>query len=188
MIAFINQRPAIQIGPYQVLDYDTAWLEDAIMRAAKAADYENFPMAQEIRYGVELYLESKCALRLLRLEDLFERVRKMLVKIGCEPIAAQLRPLAPLITVSLVNTATTAGNGFELAFFETLRSEIAELRDAGAEKVHFIGLRESTQILRGESKWNKHCDALLEEIRIFLEACDRESEDFSSALSLSIEA
>jgi hypothetical protein len=186
VIAFINQRPAIQIGPYQVLDYDTAWLEDAIMRAAKAADHENFPMAQEIRYGVELYLESKCSLRLLQLEDLFERVRKMLVKIGCAPIADKLQPLAPPVTVSLVNTATSAGNGFELAFFETLRNEIAELREAGAEKVHFTGLRESTQILRGESKWSKHCDALLEEIRVFLAACDRE--DFSRALSLSVEA
>ncbi len=188
MIAFINQRPAIQIGPYQVLDYDTAWLEDAIMRAAKAADHENFPMAQEIRYGVDLYLESKCALRLLHLEDLFERVRKMLVKIGCAPIADKLQPLAPPVTVCLVHTATNAGNGFELAFFETLRSEIAELREAGAEKVHFTGLRESTQILRGESKWNKHCDALLEEIQIFLAACDREAVDFSRALSLSVEA
>ena len=187
MIAFLNQRPAIQIGPYQVLDYDTDWLEDALMRAAKAADHENFPMAQEIRYGVELYLESKCSLRLLQLGDLFDRMRKMLVKIGCAPIADKLRPLAPLVTVSLVNTATSAGNGFELAFFETLRTEIAELREAGAEKVHFTGLRESTRILRGESKWNKHCDALLEEIRIFLAACDKDSEDFASSLTLSVE-
>jgi hypothetical protein len=186
VISFINQRPAIQIGPYQVLDYDTEWLEDAIMRAAKAADHENFPMAQEIRYGVELYLESKCALRLLHLEDLFERVRKMLVKIGCAPIADKLQPLAPPVTVSLVHTANAAGNGFELAFFETLRNELSELREAGAEKVHFTGLRESAQILRGKSKWNKHCDALLEEIRIFLVACDHESEELT--LSLSVEA
>jgi hypothetical protein len=168
VIAFLNQRPAIQIGSYQVLDYDTEWLEDAIMRAARAADHENFPMAQEIRNGVELYLESKCSLRLLHLEDLYERVRKMLVKIGCAPIADKLQPLAPPVTVSLVNTANTAGNGFELAFFETLRAEIAELREAGAEKVHFTGLRESAQILRGAEKWNKHCDALLEEIKNFL--------------------
>jgi hypothetical protein len=121
VISFINQRPAIQIGPYQVLDYDTDWLEDAILRAAKEADHENFSMAPEIRQGVEMYLESKCSLRLLHLEDLFERVRKI------------------------------------------------------------------AQILRGKSKWNKHCDALLEEIRVFLAACDRESEEFSRALSLSIE-
>ncbi len=187
MIAFINHRPAIQIGPYQVLDYDTAWLEDAIMRAAKAADHEDFPMVEEIRNGVDLYLENKCPLRLLHLEDLYERVRNMLVKIGCGPIAEKLQPLAPPVTVSLVNAATAAGNGFELAFFETLRSELSELREAGAEKIHFTGLRESAQILRGTHKWTKHCDALLEEIRIFLAACDRETVDFSQTLSLSME-
>jgi hypothetical protein len=187
VIAFINQRPAIQIGPYQVFDYDTLWLEDAIMRAAKAADHENFSMAPEIRQGVEMYLESKCSLRLLQLEDLFEKVRKMLVKIGCSPIAEKLQPVAPPVTLSLVNAATEAGNGFELAFFEHLRNALSELREAGAEKVHFTGLRQSAQILRGAEKWNKHCDALLEEIRVFLAACDRETEAFSRALSLSVE-
>lgn len=187
MIAYINQRPAIQIGPCQVIDYDTMWLEDAILRAAKEADHENFSMAPEIRQGVEMYLESKCSLRLLQLEDLFEKVRKMLVKIGCSPIAEKLQPVAPPVTLSLVSAATAAGNGFELAFFEHLRNALSELREAGAEKVHFTGLRESAQILRGTEKWTKHCDALLEEIRNFLKACDREAEDFQRTLSLSIE-
>lgn len=170
MIAYINQRPAIQIGPCQVIDYDTMWLEDAILRAAKEADHENFSMAPEIRQGVEMYLESKCSLRLLQLEDLFEKVRKMLVKIGCSPIAEKLQPVAPPVTLSLVSAATAAGNGFELAFFEHLRNALSELREAGAEKVHFTGLRESAQILRGTEKWTKHCDALLEEIKSFLSA------------------
>lgn len=174
MISFIGNRPAIQIGSYQVLDYDTAWLEDAIMRAAKAADFEEFPLVGEIRHGVELYLENKCPLRLLHLEDLFERVRKMLVKIGCPLIAEKLEPLAPTVTVSLVSAATMAGNGFELAFFETLRTELVELRGAGAEKVRFTGLRESTLILRGTTKWNKQCEALLTEIKAFLASCERE--------------
>jgi hypothetical protein len=96
---------------------------------------------------------------LLQLEDLFEKVRKMLVKIGCSPIAEKLQPVAPPVTLSLVNAATEAGNGFELAFFEHLRNALSELREAGAEKVHFTGLRQSAQILRGAEKWNKHCDA-----------------------------
>lgn len=188
MISFIGNRPALQIGPYQVLDYDTAWLDDAIMRAAKAADHEDFPMAAEIRTGIELYLENRCPLRLLKLEDLFERMRKMLVKIGCGPIAEKLQPLAPPVTVSLIRAATAAGNGFELAFFETLRAELSELREAGAEEIRYIGLRESTLILRGQSKWTKPCDALLVEIRSFLDACDKDERSFSRTLRLSVEA
>lgn len=170
MISFIGNRPALQIGPYQVLDYDTAWLEDALRRAARAADHADFPLVSEIRSGVELYLENQCPLRLLHLEDLFERMRKMLVKIGCAGIAEKLEPLAPPLTVSLVSAANSAGNGFELAFFETIRSELALLRGAGAEDIRFTGLRESAMILRGESKWTRQCEVLLAEISAFLDS------------------
>lgn len=170
MISFIGNRPALQIGPYQVLDYDTAWLEDALRRAARAADHEDFPLIPEIRNGMELYLENQCALRLLHLEDLFERMRKMLVKIGCERIAEKLEPLAPPLTVSLVEAARSAGNGFELAFFETIRADLSQLREVGAEDIRFTGLRESTMILRGKSKWTRQCDALLAEIAAFIQS------------------
>lgn len=168
MIAFISNRPALQIGPYQVLDYDTAWLEDALHRAARAADHEDFPLVAEIRNGVELYLENQCSLRLLHLADLFDRMRKMLVKIGCENIAEKLEPLAPPLTVSLVEAARSAGNGFELAFFETIRADLSKLREAGAEDIRFTGLRESAMILRGKSKWTRQCDNMLAEIGAFL--------------------
>ncbi len=170
MISFIGNRPALQIGPYQVLEYDTVWLESAIRRAALAADQADFPLVSEIRNGIELYLENNCPLRLLNLDDLFERMRKMLIKIGCERIADKLEPLAPPLTVSLVDTAIQAGNGFELVFFEKLRAVIAELQDVGAEDIRFVGLRECALILRGQNKWTKQCDALLAEITVFLES------------------
>ncbi len=174
MISLIGNRPALQVGRYQVIDYDTAWLDDALSRAARAADHEDFPFVEDIRCGVVRYLETKCDLKLLHLGDLFDRIRKMLVKIGCERIAEKLEPLAPPVTVSLVRAAMEAGNGFELAFFETLRSELGGLRAAGAEVIRFTGLRESALILRGRSKWNKRCDSLLSEIEGFLKAWERE--------------
>ncbi len=174
MIALIGNRPALQIGCYQVIEYDTAWLDDALRRAARAADHEDFPFVADIRSGIVQYLETKCPLRLLRLEDLFERMRKMLVKIGCERIAEKLQALAPPITVSLVRAALAAGNGFELAFFETLRFELKDLRASGAEKISFTGLRESSMILRGSATWNPHCETLLTEIQAFLKAWERE--------------
>jgi hypothetical protein len=96
------------------------------------------------------------------------------VKIGCERIAGKLVPLAPPVTVSLVRAAMDAGNGFELAFFEVLRTELSDLRAAGAEQIRFTDLRESALILRGGSKWNKQCDAILEEIQAFLRVWDHE--------------
>lgn len=188
MISLIGNRPAIQIGRYQVFDYDTAWLDDAIRRAATAADHEDFPFVTDIRCGVMKYLETKCPLKLLQLEDLFDRMRKMLVTIGCERIAEKLVPLAPPMTVSLVHTAMEAGNGFELAFFETLRTELGELRSAGAEEIRFTGLRESTMILRGAEKWNKHCEKLLVEIETFLKGWSREAQAEDCGLEVGVES
>ncbi len=175
MISFIGNRPALQIGTHQVLEYDTNWLEDALRRAAKAANNEDFPLVTEVCQGVELYLENSCSLRLLRLEDLFERMRKMLMKMGCERIAEKLEPLAPPVTVSLITAARKAGNGFELAFFESLRGELVTLREAGAEQIHFTGLRESALILRGQEKWNRQCEIMLSEIGSFLAALESDS-------------
>jgi hypothetical protein len=172
VILLIGNRPALQIGRYQVLDYDTAWLDDALHRAARAADREDFPFVDDICGGIMKYLETKCPLKLLHIEDLFDRVRRMLVKIGCEHIAEKLEPLAPPVTVSLVHAALEAGNGFELAFFATLGLELRELRAAGAEEIRFAGLRESALILRGTSKWNKHCESVFSEIRAFLQNWD----------------
>lgn len=169
VISLIGNRPALQIGRYQVIDYDTAWLDAALLRAARAADREDFPFVDDIRSGIVKYLETKCPLKLLQLDELFNRVRRMLVKIGCESIAEHLVQLAPPVTVPLVRAAVEAGNGFELAFFATLRAELRELRAAGAEEIHFSGLRESALILRGAAKWNKQCEKLLTEIRAFLE-------------------
>ncbi len=188
MISLIGNRPALQIGRHQVIDYDTAWLDVALQRAARAAHHEDFPFVADIRGGIVKYLETRCPLKLLQLEDLYARIRLMLIKIGCQPIAEQLEQLAPPVTVSLVRAATEAGNGFELAFFTTLRAELIELRAAGAEEIHFSGMRESARILRGAPKWNKHCEILLTEIRSFLLAWDRDQPPSSHLLRLCLES
>ena len=182
MISFIGNRPALQVGRYQVIDYDTAWLDDALRRAARAADHEDLPFVADIRSGIMTYLETRCPLKLMPIGDLFDRLRRMLIKIGWQCIAEKLEPLAPPVTVSLVRAAMDAGNGFELAFFETLRAELADLRSAGAEQIHFIGLREGTLILRGTTKWSKHCEALYSEIQAFLHTWEKDLEEVHHSL------
>jgi len=188
VISLIGNRPALQIGRYQVIDYGTAWLDDALRRAARAAAHEDFPFVADIRGGIVKYLETKCPLTLLPLEDLYDRMRRMLVKIGCERIAANLEQLAPPVTVPLVRAALAAHNGFELAFFATLRVELRELRAAGVEQICFTGLRESTLILRGTAKWNKPCDSLLTEIQAFLQEWESAPPDRACQVTLGVDS
>ena len=81
-----------------------------------------------------------------------------------------------------------AGNGFELAFFEMLRAELGDLRAAGAEEIRFTGLRESTLILRGTSKWNKQCTDLLSEIEAFLHNWDRDQVENERQVQFCVES
>jgi hypothetical protein len=184
----LGTRPAIQVGRHQVLHYDTSWLGDALRRAADAAERHDFPFVDEIRIGIEKYLETKCSLKLLSLEDLFERMRHMLTRIGCESIAEKLEPLAPPVTLSLVHAAMEAGSGYELAMFSSLRKELKELREAGAEEIRFTGLKESVLLLCGVSKWDARCDATYADIRLFLGNLDREQRPLERPLRLSVES
>jgi hypothetical protein len=167
MIAYIHNRPALQIGSHQVFEYDTAWLDLALERAARAADVD-FPFVADIRSGVVRYLETRCPLKLMPIGDLYDRMRRMLIKIGCGHIADHLQPLAPPVTVSLLQTAREAGCGFELGFYASLRGELSELREAGVEEIRFTGLQECILELSGAKHWNAKCNQLLHEIEQFL--------------------
>jgi hypothetical protein len=169
-----------------VIDYDTHCIDIALRRAAQAADQCDFPFFDDIHRGVVQYLESRCPLKLMHLDELYDRIRRMLQKIGCDRIAAQLRPLAPPVSLSLVELANQADNGFELVFFSKLRDEICALRRAGAEDIHFSGLRECAMILRGARQWNQRCQQLQDEIEAFIAKWLKVDANASSMANLAV--
>ena len=153
MICLVGKLPVLQVGRHQVAGYGTEWIDVALHRAARSCDRADFPFIDDIRDGILHYLEHKCPWRVLPLEDLFERMKRMLRRIGCDAIANNLNPLAPPITLSIARAAREAGNGFELVFFQKLQKEIDDLHARGAEEFHFTELRESARILRGAMQW-----------------------------------
>ena len=169
MICLVGKLPVLEIGRHQVAGYDTVWIDRALKRAAESCDRSDFPFINDIRDGVLHYLEHKCPWRLLAIEDLFERMKRMLRRIGCDAIADKLLPLTPPLTVSIARAAREAGNGFELLFFQHLQEEIDDLRKRGAEEFHFTNIRESVQILRGTMRWTRSCEILHQEILAFLQ-------------------
>ena len=168
MICIVGNRPVLQIGRHQVSGYGTLWLRQAILRGAEAAEREDFPFVDDLIEGILHYLEHKCPLRVLTIEDLHARVRRMLERIGCEAIARTLPLLAPPVTISLARAAREAGNGFELAFFNQIHAEIEELRRHGVEELRFTGTRDCVKLLRGVKRWTSPCDKLHQEILTFL--------------------
>ena len=168
MICIVGNRPVIQVGRQQVTGYGTTWLRQSILRGAEAAEREDFPFIDDLMEGILHYLEHKCPLRVLTIEELHARVRRMLERIGCDAIAQTLPLLAPPVTISLERAAREAGNGFELAFFNQIHDEIEDLRIHGVEELRFTDTRNCVKLLRGVSQWNSPCERLHDEIITFL--------------------
>ncbi|MEJ6580299.1 MAG: hypothetical protein QNL68_10930 [Akkermansiaceae bacterium] len=169
MICLLGNLPVLQIGNHQVVGYDTAGIDEALVRAAAMSDRQDFPFIDDIRAGILHYLEHRCSLRLLPIEDLYARMRSMLIRLGCDAIAQNLKILSPPVTISLVRAAHKARNGCELFFFSQLSEEIEQLQGNGVESIRFCDIAESAKILRGCKSKTKACSQLMSEIVDFLE-------------------
>jgi len=160
--------PVLQIGEHQVSNYDTYWIRRAIKNAALRADQTHFTFLDEVYDGIVHYLEHKCSLRMLPIEELFTRIEHTLKKIGCEPIANMLQIECPPINISLERAAKDAGSGFELAFYSILLEEMKALKELGANDIFFSQIKESVLILSQTSQWTDDCDQLEQDIMLWL--------------------
>ena len=188
MICLVGKRPVLQVGKHQIAGYGVDWIETALNRASVAADRDDFPFIDEIRDGIIHYLENKCPLRLLPIEDLYARMNRMLERIGCSAIGDHLTVLTPPVTISLARAARELQSGFELGFFHVLRSEVDALHHLGTEEVHFTEIKEAALILVGSNSWNKDCEAFQTEILAFLEKTAERNSTPQSQLLLTLDA
>ncbi|MBK1791462.1 hypothetical protein [Persicirhabdus sediminis] len=186
MICLIGNRPVLQVGRHQVSGYDTEWIRESIITAAELSGRDDFPFADDLHSGILHYLEHNCPLQLLKIEDLHKRIQHMLTRIGHQPMAEVLPRRAPAIEISLRDAAESAGNGYELAFFDHLQKEIGELKSYGVSMIEFNDVRHSVMVLRGQEKWNDSCDQLREEILTFLRTHGRSSRHHPQKISLNL--
>ena len=168
MICIAGNMPVLQVGEHQISDYDTYWIKRAIENAARRSNQPYFSFVDDVYDGIVYYLENKCSLRLLHIDELFTRIRNTLKRIGCEVIANALEVECPPITISLERAASEAGNGYELAFYQILQTEMQNLQKLGAREVFFSEIRESVLILKQTDDWQEDCDQLENDILLWL--------------------
>lgn len=170
MIAWIKNRPVIDVGGHQVAVYDRQWLCDALKRAAREADHGDFPFVEEICEGIFQYLENGCSLKLLPLPQLYDKMALMLRRMNCERIAAHLVIMGPPLTLCLLSLAERAS--FELAFLQQLRAELQRLKAGGAVQVRLERGDEAMRVACGVTVWGRSCERLQQDVRLLLESLD----------------
>ncbi|MDB9742051.1 hypothetical protein OAB00_04305 [Akkermansiaceae bacterium] len=168
MICIAGKLPILQVGRHQVCGYKTSWILEGLETAANKAGMTEFPFLEDLYIAIKQYLEVECSLEVLPIEQLNERIVKMLEKIGLTKLTEELPMLAPPIVLSLEWIAKKSGPGFELGFFTSLKEEIYSARKAGVTKLILEELKPAVSIVRGNKKWDKKCVTLMEEIVGFI--------------------
>jgi hypothetical protein len=168
MISLPNQQPLLSVGDLPLAPCEEEWLHLRIQDAALAAGRGDFWVARDIARGVMDYLERDYKGTVIALPALLDRVRALLHRLDCADVAAHLDASPPPLTLALPQLATDAGNGFELAFFSSLRHRLLAGQAHGIREVRLSGLRLCVQSLRGAAKWRKDCESLAREILDFI--------------------
>jgi hypothetical protein len=89
----------------------------------------------------------------------------------------------PPARISLAELALAAGCGYELAFFDLLRSRLREALDAKVERLEICDAHSGIKLLRSAKNWRRDCSGLLEEVVNFV----RKELDSSSSAQLQMQ-
>lgn len=168
MIALPQNQPLLSVGDLPLAPCEENWLHQRIQAAAQAAGRGDFWLARDISRGVMEYLERDYNGTVIALPALLDRVRALLNRLDCADVAAHLDATPPPVLFAMPELAEEAGNGFELAFFSSLRHRLQACAAHGVQEVRLSGLRPCVQFLRGTGKWRKDCEALANEILAFI--------------------
>jgi len=184
MIALRDGLPLVRYPDGSVTLFDRRWLATALVRAAEAAGYKKWWLADHVTESVTSYLEQDFDEQVVTIPRLEKAVHSVLQVIGYSDVARFFRTMPAPVRISLEELARDAGEGYELLFFEILRSRLRELVGSEAEQVEFCDLHRCVKRLRSAKNWRSDCSGLQGEIVSFIRSELRHrSKDFHLQLT-----
>ena len=130
MIALPSGLPFIRIGKDNLAVCEPQWLQSTLESAAEKSSVPPW-LAADVSRGVEAFLRNHYEGTVIDVDDLFDRIRKTLSGIGLENVADNLEATPPRVRISLSDLARKAGSGYELAFFDLLKSRFRSATTGG---------------------------------------------------------
>ncbi len=168
MIAPRDEMPLVQFDGGEVSAFDAGWLTRRLVSAAAKAGYPQWWLAEHVAASIGNYLRYRYAGNVLTAPRLADAVASVLQVIGYAEVASHFEPGPPPARISLLELAKKAGNGYELAFFELLGRSMQQLLATRAAYFELFDLELCVKELRARKIWARDCQALREEIIVFL--------------------
>ena len=144
------------------------WLVRSLERAAKKAGYPHWWLAEHVAESVSAYLLFRVEENVVAMPRLAQAVQAALQVIGYAEVANHFVPGPPPHRVSLWELARSAGNGYELAFFDALGRTIHEIVSGHIAHFDLFGMERCVKQLRNKKLWSRDCDVLRAEIVSFV--------------------
>jgi hypothetical protein len=169
MIAFLDDHPLVKLQDGQMMVFERRWLELALQRAARAAGYESWWLANDVVESVSQYLQADFSETVVATERLELTVQAVLQSIGYADIAAKFQSFPPPARISLLALAHQAGHKFDMLFFQLLRGALQEVLGGGAVQIELSGLSPAVKHLRQAKYWRRDCSILRAEVVQFIQ-------------------
>ena len=167
MIAYHENLPLLQLPSGHEIGLEWEWVVRSLARAAAKAGYLQWWLAEHVAQSVMEYLREQKELNVITLARLEAAVCSALEVIGYPEVGQHFEAVRPRVCSSLVGLARAAGSGYELAFFELLRSQIHEVVNEQGCDFELTGLDRCVKLLKGKKVWSRDCETLRDEIILF---------------------
>lgn len=164
MIGFCNNLPVVRFDDGQIVPFDKSWLAGSLARAADRAGYKKWWLAAHVAESVSTYLEEDFDDNVVTVHRVEKAVQSVLQVIGYADVAGHFHADPPPARISLAELARDAGHGYELVFFDMLRSRLREAVASKAERVEICEAHRGVKLLRSAKNWRRDCSGLLDEI------------------------
>ena len=168
MISLPNNLPLVRFSDGQIIPFERGWLSGTLARAAERAGYKKWWLAPHVTESVTNYLEQDFEGSVVTINRLEKAVQSVLQVIGYADVAGHFYAVPPPARISLAELARAAGYGYELAFFDLLRSRLREALDARVERLEICDAQCGIKLLRSAKNWRRDCSGLLEEVVNFV--------------------
>jgi hypothetical protein len=168
MIAPREEMPLVQFEGGEGSAFDAGWLTRRLVHAAEKAGYPQWWLAEHVAASVSNYLRYRFPGNVLTAPRLADAVNSALQVIGYAEVASHFDAGPAPVRISLLEMAKKAGTGYELAFFELLARTMQQLLATRAAYFELFDLELCVKELRARRVWARDCQALREEIIIFL--------------------
>ncbi len=142
----------------------------------EAVEYLEPELVRNASAAVLHYFKDELGKNFVTVAEFSEALEKVLKGFGLavnslNTTATAAAPGARVCETDLCALAASAGKGFELIFFATLRDHLRQELKGPAEILRFKGLRGCVKQLTGSQRWCTRCQALNDQIVDYLRGC-----------------